>query len=314
MNDDNFENININDTIESKEKESRSQSQSNSIILKSFDNNNFNYSEILDKKNDIIISFNNTEKIIETKMKSIKKIFSLISENNDIESLCSQYITALISNDSENLCFIDDSNDLDLSFMKLLEQTKFYTITFNNSKKNNTKNYKHNLCKNNTIIFSDSLNKIFKLLQRNVFSMYEYINIIILNKNDENKNYFSFKKKILEKFLLTDENFFKGVKFFEMNLEKPKKMKMGKFNQFDNLFNHVLDLIEKKEGGYFEAKKSQNLIHKDNESDIITDLDFNFPKNDVKDEMNNINRTNSITNNNPNCNCGSDVCTACNIY
>ena len=45
-------------------KDSLNQSQSNSVFLKSFDDDKFNFTEILSSKNDLIISFQNSNNAI----------------------------------------------------------------------------------------------------------------------------------------------------------------------------------------------------------------------------------------------------------
>ena len=304
------DNIEQDDEINYK-KDSLNNSRSNSVFLKSFDDGKFNYSEILNSKDNLVITFQNSSNPIKLLTKSIKKILSLIeNEKENIESLYSQYVTAVVADentlDKEDLLITDElTNGDDLAFSKILDQSKYFLISF-------PKNSEHVLMKekllnvdifrNKIAIKPKTLKKIFQLLQKNIYIMYDLINIIILNMNNDIS---TFKSKILDKYLQTTpgENFM-GVKNFDLNLETSEKLQKSDFKNTDILFYNVLSHLEEMFTRDYE-KESE---------DGDNDVNFNIPKISIHEEIKKINNDELNEQRQMKCKCGNDVCTICSIY
>lgn len=290
-------------------KDSLNQSQSNSVFLKSFDDDKFNFTEILSSKNDLIISFQNSNNAIKILTKSIKKVLSLMeTETNNIESLYSQYITAVIVDDKpldkeDLLCADEIDNNDNLAFIKILDQTKFYLISFpKNSLNSITKDKMLNvdIFRNKILIKPRTLKKIFELLQKNIYEMYDLINIIILNMNND---IFTFKSKILDKYQTNTGENFMGVKNLDLNLETNEKMEKTDFRIIDSLFNSVLSHLE------IMVTKEYEKFSDDNDNEV----NFDIPKISIKDEIRNTKNDEATENRQLKCKCGNDACN-CSIY
>ena len=293
-------------------KDSLNPSQSNSVFIKSFDDEKFNFTEILNTKNDLIITFQNSNNAIQILTKTIKKILSLIeTETTNIEYLYSQYITAVVVDenpiDKEDLLNIDEMNNNDNStFIKLLNQTKYYLISFPKNTKNlimEDKLLNLDTFRDKIPIQSKTLKKIFQLLQKNIYDMYDLINIIILNMNNDIS---VFKSKILDKYIQTNNGeIFMGIKNFDLNLEKSEKITKTDFISLDSLFNNVLSYMEDMFTKDYE---------KDSEEDDDNQENFNIPKISIREEIQNANNDEINDQKSLKCKCGEDVCKICSIY
>lgn len=281
--------------------------QSNSILIKSFDEEKFNYTDIIKHKTNLNITFpnNNTNKIL---TKSIKKICSLIvTETNNLESIYSQYITAIINEDEENTSakdnLLNNNNEvLDETYMKLLDNTKYYYIGFP-EKKNNIKNELLNYDINiNKVLFnSKSLKKVFKMMNKNLYAMSDFINILLLNTNEAD----FFQNKILDKYVSSDigSSSFIGIKFFNCNLAKAVKNNKSNLSECDKIFNNVMNHIEELIVGEDE-KESEDLSY-----------EFEIPKIDIKEDSKSKQDEGDKKNRyNMGCRCGQDFCEICNIF
>ena len=231
-----------------------SQEKENSILNKSFISTDFNFPDLIEKKNYLQIKIEKLEFDIQIHSKSISKIFTLIS-NNDKEELDNNYLNYIT-------CLFEDPKDLDQpqllaqnsdqlnqnllepSYYELLRKTKIYYVDI--SKINSYKN-------NNKIpLKKGSLEKISLLLNNNIFGMSDYIEIFILSypDNDSLGERFLLKAKLMGKLSMSIEDIkkeneiFMGVKQFNSNIKVVEKCKKNRLN-FDFYFDNVWNAIEK---------------------------------------------------------------------
>ena len=231
-----------------------SQEKENSILNKSFISTDFNFPDLIEKKNYLQIKIETLEFDIQIHSKSISKIFTLIS-NNDKEELDNNYLNYIT-------CLFEDPKDLDQpqllaqnsdelnqnllepSYYELLRKTKIYYVDI--SKINSYKN-------NNKIPLKKvSLEKISLLLNNNIFGMSDYIEIFILSypDNDSLGERFLLKAKLMGKLSMSLEDIkkeneiFMGVKQFNSNIKVVEKCKKNRLN-FDFYFDNVWNAIEK---------------------------------------------------------------------
>ena len=289
-------------------KNSNDPSQYDSFFIKSFDEEKFNYTEILKTKKKLFITFPNSEISISILTKSIQKILSLIEiDKKNLEYLYSSYITAVLEKDDEyTISKINQSNTgensgvLDFIFMKLLDQTKIYQIRFL-SKRNNIRkmllNYDINADK--IIIKSKSLEKIFHQLQKNIYDMSDYINILILKMDDSMFDSIDVKGKIFENYLRDDfESSFLGIKNFEYKLKIPKKVRKLNIDNMDKLFENVLSHLDN-----LMIKQEEFISNFDNSKNTYEDLNNSNLEEECKRNENGLI-----------CKCESDFCSTCKIF
>ena len=302
---------NNNKLLESKES---IDNQSNSIFIKSFDYENFNYTDLLKNKKLLKISFNTSDNTIEIQTNAVKKILSKIEKGSEnLEILYSKYITALVpdnenSLNKENLLENEENYGvLDTVFVQLLNQTKKYHISFPNKENNTPKEIFYDINIDKIPIPSNAIKKIFRFLQKNIYDMSDYINIILLNMNEEGTNNSIFKTKILDKYIHSNSEITDiGVKYLNLNLEIPQKNRPTKLNKIDVLFNNTLNHIE---------NQYETPLDRDDKSEENSEL--NIPKINIIDEMDDpeSKEEEAIFNSRyRRYKCGNELCNVCNIF
>ena len=302
---------NNNKLLESKES---IDNQSNSIFIKSFDYENFNYTDLLKNKKLLKISFNTSDNTIEIQTNAVKKILSKIEKGSEnLEILYSKYITALVpdnenSLNKENLLENEENYGvLDTVFVQLLNQTKKYHISFPNKENNTPKEIFYDINIDKIPIPSNAIKKIFRFLQKNIYDMSDYINIILLNMNEEGSNTSIFKTKILDKYIHSNSEITDiGVKYLNLNLEIPQKNRPTKLNKIDVLFNNTLNHIE---------NQYETPLDRDDKSEENSEL--NIPKINIIDEMDDpeSKEEEAIFNSRyRRYKCGNELCNVCNIF
>ena len=291
--------------------------QSNSIFVKSFDYENFNYTEILKNKRYLKIVFNSSEETIKISTDTITKILSKIeTENDNLETMYSQFITALIAdNDNslnkEDLLETEENNGiLDTVFVQLLDQTKKYHISFPNKESIIRQGLLYDINKDKIPIPSDTIKKIFSFLKRNIYDMSDYINIILLNMNEEISSNSLFKKKIFDKYSqpLSESAGFIGVKFFNLNLEIPQKNRPTQLYKIDVLFNNALNHIE---------DQIDRVTDKNSDVESEENDQFSIPKINIIDEMKDPNSKEDeefYKNGYRRYKCGNELCSQCKVF
>ena len=291
--------------------------QSNSIFVKSFEYENFNYTEILKNKKLLKIFFNSSEEAIEIPTDTIKKILSKIeTENDNLEIMYSKYVTALIlDNDNslnkEDLLAPDENiGVLDTVFVQLLDQTKKYHISFPNNENNIRQGLLYDINKNKIPIQSNSIKKICSFLNKNIYDISDYINIILLNMNEEISSNLIFKNKILDKYSQqpSDLNDFTGVKLFNLNLDISLKNRPTQLYKIDALFNNALNHIE---------DQLERVLERDIDDQSEDNGEFNIPKINIIQEMNDPNLKEDeefYKNGHRRYKCGNELCAQCGIF
>ena len=212
------------------------QEKDNSILNKSFFSTDFNFPDLVEKKNFLQIKIEPLEFHMLIKSKSIKKIFLLISNNNpgELEDNYLDYITCLIGGgdeiDKQQLITQNGKpnmqNVLEPSYYELLSKTKIYYIDIPRLNMNKI-NKKITLKKN-------SLEKIASFLNTNVFEMSDFIEIFILSyqENDSLGERFLLKAKLMGKLsqslddINKENEIFMGIKKF--NVDPPEIEKCNK--------------------------------------------------------------------------------------
>ena len=248
----------------------------NSIQNKSFYSTDFNFPDLVEKKEYFQIKIIPNENSMELKTKSIQKIFQLFC-GKDIETLEENYldyITCLIGMEDDiekqQLLNLEGKVDnpqtnLDPSYYELLNKTKIYYINIPKLNKLNQINKRIKLK-------SKSLEKISSFLGLNIFDMSDYIEIFILSftdkENIENKK--SIKSKLIEKFNLDLNNDinFNIVKNFPLIIKEVEKCEQNKLQYLEDYFDKVWNEIENKNN---------------NEDDNISNSKDSEEKNEEKD-------------------------------
>ena len=232
------------------------QEKDNSIMNKSFFSTDFNFPDLVEKKNYLQVKLEDKEYHLELHSKSIQKIFALMSDKDrhDLEDNYLDYITCLISEgdelDKEQLLVQNNNNQiiqnvLEPSYYELLRKTKIYYIDI--PRLNNKRTFKKIILKNN------SLEKISSFLNMNIFDMSNYIEILILTfkENDSLGEKFLLRAKLMGKSGQIKEDInkenenFTGIKQFDTNINIVEKCKRNKLQNLDFYFNNVWNAIEK---------------------------------------------------------------------
>jgi hypothetical protein len=215
---------------------------------------------------------------------------------------------------------------LDAPFVKLLEQTQNYKINITSVPINPLDEIKKELSnyesqKNKININSASIKKICKYLNKSIYDISDYINILILylDRNDLNKA--TIQSTIIDKYSKSGINeYFMGKKNYNINLEIPLKIDKIQLFKYDDLFENVLNKIDNIENNsseeIFEEKKDKII---NNEDILETPKKFIEQKikinklkyDDDKDDIDNNENDNNVQNK---CNCQKDVCSFCTIF
>ena len=307
------------------------------LSIKSIDdekeNNNY-IIDIIESSNKNIVVFKSQNNYLKINNKSIKKIFSLISEKEKLSDMYLDHITINIfdfnlNNNNEledkkeknkNMQNDDIDNDieLDIKYQTLLEKTSIFHINLeNNLIKNNIEPNKIKSNENSkTTIDKKSLKKIFSYLNKSLIDMSDYINLIILYLQEENQNDFAkllIQQKILGKYSGEPRNvIFDGKKDYNCNIDIPLKNESQNIYTFDNLFNKVLDYIDDydKESSFSDNINNLIIPRKNIDDDLIQTTKVYFVEEGVLTDINSnkkIIKKKEINNNNEN-NYNPNIC------
>ncbi len=303
------------------------QDKEDSILNKSFYSTDFNFPDLVSKKQYLQIKLEPLDFHLQIPSKSIKRIFNLISNNNkgELEDNYLDYITCLIGEgeelDKQNLLKENGQqmiqNLLEPSYYELLNKTKIYYVDIpkTNMNINNNMNKKLNLRKN-------SLEKIGSFLGLNIFDMSDFIEIFILsyieNESDLGEK-FLLRAKLMGKLSNSIEDInldkeFTGFKKFNVELKEVNKCNKNKLQFLDFYFNNVWNAIEKEnlndENLSFSGTPFVKNSREDNKNNNNNNIDLpnsnNINESRKKDKNGEINEKNA---------CADSVCAnICNIF
>ena len=269
------------------------QEKDNSILNKSFFSADFNFPDLVSKKNYLQIKLESLVLNIKLTSKSIKKIFSLISDNQDLlENNYLDYITCLIGEseelDRQQLLNSNGNPEshpiLDPTYYELLKKTKIYYIDIPKLNLDNKINKRITL-KN------ISLEKISSFLNMNVFDISDYIEIYILAYQEKESlgERFLLRAKLMGKLSydnienINNENEkFMGIKNFPIDIKESEKCNKNKIQFMDYYFNNVWNAIEK------ENIKDENLSFSETPYGKTLSIDINNKNNNNKKIDNNL--------------------------
>ena len=269
------------------------QEKENSILNKSFFSTDFNFPDLVSKKNFLQIKLESLDFPIQLASKSIKKIFSLISDIKELlENNYLDYITCLIGEanelDKQQLLNSNDNPNmhsmLEPAYYELLKKTKIYYI-------NIPKLNLDNIINKRIILKNSSLEKITSFLNMSVFDISDYIEISILS--------YQKKESLGEKFLLraklmgrlnhnniedikNENDIFMGIKNFYTDIKESEKCNKNKLQFMDFYFNNVWNAIEK------ENIKDENLSFSETPYGKTLSIDINNKNNNNKKIDNNL--------------------------
>lgn len=285
------------DILDSSEKEINLSRENNSLIIKSIEETEFNFTDLIKDKLYISIILNNNVSI-QLSYKSILKIFNLftdIKNGENIETHLTNYVTCTIFEDDASFHKEITSNSvayLDTPYKKLLEQTKKYQINVISTNivemKKDLLNYDN---QNKIIIESKSIDKICKYLNKTVYDISDYINILILYNNDNDFDKDIIKRKLIDKYDKIGQNiYFMGVKHLETDLKIVQKNEKSPIYRINFLFDNIWNKIE----------NIENNDSSDDNSDINNKIDDNSQTlnkyNNIKSEIDNYNKNNEDDN------------------
>ena len=231
------------------------QDKDNSILNKSFDNIDYNFPGLIDKKTFLQIKIEPLDYYLHLHPKSIRKILILISNNDkeELEDNYLDYITCLIGGveelDRQQLLTPNKQmvqNALDLAYYDLLKQTKIYYINIPKININNRFDKKITLRNN-------SLEKISSFLNVSIFDMSEYIELFILSYKEQDSlaERFLLRAKLMGRLnnsldeIEKNNEPFLGIRNYNLDIKCPKKCVKNKLQLLDSYFNNVWSAIEK---------------------------------------------------------------------
>ena len=244
--------------------------KSNSLLIKSVDEGDIDIIDFIKNKLLISVIFTNKNIVQQVPNKSVLKIIKMLIEHNDnnsdenLENYITQYITFTIFEDNSYKVELTGNSIgiLDSKFTKLLDQTKIYKINITSTNEDEMKKETLNNDNNKISISSKSLDKICKYLDKTIYDIYNYINILIIYNNEKDMDKEIIKKKLIDKYDKVGQNIhFMGSKKFETEYAIPPKHKKSHIYRLNILFNNVLGKIENTnnsfddDGDIFEKKK-----------------------------------------------------------
>lgn len=321
--------LNDNDLYNSTEKEVNLSKNDHSLLIKSVEDTDFNFLDFLKDKQLLSITFK--DMILQISNKSIIKIFTLLTNDEDgdnIENNLTNYITCLMSDD--NLSYNKDATTnsigvLETPFKKLLDKTKNYKINIVTSKVDEIKKELLNYAqqKNKIDIKSKSIDKICKYLNKSIYDISDYINIVIIY-DDEDYDKELLKQKLIDKYDKIGENiYFIGVKKFITDFSIPPKNNKNSIYRINILFNNVLNKIDSVENNSFDdsdseynkkGNKNYEIINNSNKYNEIN-IKYEINNNDHKiddDEKNELQLTDDGTERKGGCK--KEFCPNCSIF
>ena len=316
---------------EKSQKIKKNEDKSSKKIINEKDNNK-DIIDIIEYKNNNMIIFKSKKSSLKINMSSLKKIFSLVSNKEQLEDMYFDHVTINIldfnpDNDNddefENIKKINKNSqheeiELDLKYKTILEKANIFNISFERNLIQ--KNVGLDIIKLNekekTKIVKKSLKKIFKYQNKSIISMSDYINLVILYLQDEKQSDFAkllIEQKILGKYSgETKKDVFDGKKEFNSYIKVPLTNQSQNIYIIDNLFNKVLDYIDdcEKESSFSDDINNLIIPRKNIDEDLIQTAkvyfveegiltDINSDKNNIvnKKEGNNNNINQQICNN-----------------
>jgi hypothetical protein len=287
--------------------------------------------DAIDKNNKNIISFNSTNDTLKISSKSIKKIFSLMT--NDLEKLSDIYLdhvtinifdfvpnqnTAQSNNDKMTNSKIENM-ELDVKYKTVLDKTTIFNINLGNniSTENNLKS--------NIRIERKSLQKIFTYLNESIIGMSDYINLIILYLQKENQS--DLAKLVIEQKIL-GKYYKEPKKLASIEIKKdlnnyiniPVKNRSQNIYSFDMLFNKVLDYIDDydKESSFSDNINNIIIPRKNINDDLIQTANVCFVEEGILTDGRTSPESRKRNNSNIHTNqdiCNKDLCNGmCNIF
>jgi hypothetical protein len=289
--------------------------KSNSLLIKSVDEGDINIIDFIKNRLLISVIFTNKNIVQQVPNKSILKIIRMLIEHNDknidenLENYITQYITFTIFEDNSYKVELTGNSIgiLDSKFTKLLEQTKIYKINIGETNEEEMK--KESLNDNKINISSKSLEKICNYLEKTIYDIYNYINILIIYNNEKDMDKEIIKKKLIDKYDKVGQNiYFMGSKQFETECVIPPKHKKSNIYRLNILFNNVLGKIENTNNSF------------DDNGDIFEKKNRRVSEENIKSEINiNNNRIHNIDENKINEDlekngCQKEFCPACIIF
>ena len=308
------------------------QDKDNSVINKSFFSTDFNFPDLVEKKNYLQIKIENQEMYMQLHSKSIKKIFTLMSTTQgELEDNYLDYITCLIGGgdelDKQQLLAINSNqivqNVLEPSYYELLSKTQIFYIGISKLNPNKKINKKITLKKN-------SLEKISKYLNMNIYDMCDYIEIYILSYQEKDSlgERFLLRAKIVGRLsqsledIEKEKELFSGYRKFSVDIKKAQKCNKSKIHLMDFYFNNVWNAIERENVKDENLSYSQTPFGKNSNEDIDNKNNINnyyLPSSGNINNIDNIRFNNKdiningeIKNNNP---CGENFCAnICKIF
>ena len=305
----------------------------NDISIKSLEGKE-NHNELIDaieKNNKNIISFKSTNASLKISSKSLKKIFSLMT--NDLEKLSDIYLDQVTINifdfiPDQNLELSNhekmtkpqkDSMELDIKYKTILDKTTIFNINLDNNI-----NIESNL-KSSIKIERKSLQKIFSYLNESIISMSDYINLIILYLQNENQSDLAklvIEQKILGKYYKEPKKKASAEIKKDLNnyINVPVKNRSQNIYTFDMLFNKVLNYLDDydKESSFSDNINNLIIPRKSINDDLIQTANVCFVEEGIlTDGKTSVeSRKKSTSNIHPNQDiCNKDLCNGmCNIF
>ena len=306
--------------------------KSNSLFIKSLNDDEFKLIDLLKDKFFLSIKIYKNKNEINITNKSILKILKLFS-NENIENILQEYITFNVIDD--NISYKDDfllNQDnslgiLDAPFVKLLEMTNVYKISITKEIKIKTpldeikKELLNNELQKNKIDFKAiSFKKICKFLNKSIYDLSDYINILILFLNNDDINKAQLQSILIDKYSKSGQNeFFMGKKNFETNLRNPVKNDKNNIYKIDDLFENVLNKIDNIENNsseeIFEDNKDKVNVNGEKIETPKKFIEQKIKINQLKYDKDDIDKKEDIDDDiKRKCNCQKDVCSFCNIF
>ena len=303
------------------------QDKDNSVLNKSFFSTDFNFPDLIERKNFLQIKIESLEYLIPLKSKSIKKIFLLISNNDQgtLEENYLDYITCLIGGgdelDKQQVITQNEhqilQNVLEPSYYELLSKTTTYYIDI--SKLNNNKINKKITLRNN------SLGKIASFLNMNIFDMSDYIEIFIISYQEDDSlgERLLLKAKLMGKLsqsledINKENEIFMGTKQFNVDSTGVEKCNKNKLHFLEFYFNNVWNAIEKENLNDENLSFSETPVGKEEEiknKNSNHNINYDLPNsNNINNSRNkNNNKNGEIKEENP---CAENVCAnICKIF
>lgn len=308
----------------SNEKEINLSKDDNSLYIKSIEETEFSFTELLKNKNFISINCNYNDLFLQVQNKSIFKIFGLFTDaknGENIENNLADYITCTILEDdiSYNRDITNSIiGELETPYKKLLDETKKYKINIISSNFGEIKNdlMNSNNQKNKIDISSNSIQKITKYLNKTIYDISDYINIIILYDDDIDYDKDIIKRKLIDKYENLGKNvYFMGKKNFENDLKIPEKCKKHPIYQINILFNNVLNKIDNIENNSSSEENDEDNIHiNGTNSKKFEDIQLKseiFNSNEIKDDYDKDDLSEDLDQKGE---CQKNFCPDCNIF